>query len=144
MEQEYKQTETTREVTPAEPVQNAVRTETYQEVTRAEPVKSFPVVKIVYFILGALEIFLGLRLILRLLGASANNMFVPFVYNVTWIFIAPFSGIFSTAVTKGAETQAVLEPATIIAMLIYALLAWGIVKLIIIIRNKKPEGYRNN
>lgn len=162
MEQEYKKTETSQEVTPAEPVQNAVRTETYQEVTptqpvqntvrtethqevtRAEPVKSFPVVKIVYFILGVLEIFLGLRLILKLLGASPNNAFVPFIYNVTRIFVAPFSGIFSTAVTQGVETKAVLEPGTIIAMLIYALLAWGIVKLIIIIRNKKPAGYRNN
>lgn len=144
MEQEYRKTETSQEVTPAEPVQNAVRTETYQEVAKAEPVKSFPVVKIVYFILGVLEIFLGLRLILRLLGASPDNVFVPFIYNVTWIFVAPFSGIFSTAVTQGAETEAVLEPGTIIAMLIYALLAWGIVKLIIIIRNKKPAGYRNN
>jgi len=144
MEQEYKQTETSQEVTKTEPVQNAVRTEKYQEVTKAEPVKSFPVVKIIYFILGVLEVFLGLRLILRLLGASPDNVFVPFIYNVTRIFIAPFFGIFSTAATQGAETDAVLEPATIIAMLIYALLAWGIVKFIIIIRNKKQAGDGNN
>lgn len=136
MEPQIKNNEPKQEVRTTETIQTVRNMEPEQEVGRTGPVKSFPIVKIVYFILGVLEIFLGLRLILKLLGASAGNSFVPFIYNVTRIFVLPFSGIFSTAVTQGAETEAVFEPATIIAMLIYALLAWGIVKLIVILRNK--------
>ena len=136
MEPQIINNEPKQEVRTTETIQTVRNMEPEQEVGRTGPVKSFPIIKIVYFIGGVLEIFLGLRLILKLLGASAGNAFVPFIYNVTRIFVLPFSGIFSTAVTQGAETEAVFEPATIIAMLIYALLAWGIVKLIVILRNK--------
>ncbi len=44
--------------------------------------------------------------------------------------MAPFKGIFRSAVTNGIETQAVLEPELLIAMASYAVLVWGIIKLI--------------
>ena len=94
--------------------------------------------RIVYYILGVLEALLGIRLILKLLGANPKSAFVSFIYTVTGVLLAPFNGIFRTAVTSGIETKSVLEPANIIAMLIYALIAWGIVKLIRIIQNRKP------
>jgi hypothetical protein len=95
--------------------------------------------RIVYYLLGVLEALLGIRLILKLFGASPKSIFVTFIYNVTGIFLAPFTEIFRSAVSPGIETKSVLEPATIIAMLIYALIAWGIVKLILIIGNRKPS-----
>ena len=86
--------------------------------------------KIVYYILGVLEVLLTFRLVFKLLGANPQSPFVSFIYSISQAFLSPFSGIFQSAVTKGFETQSVLEPTTIIAMIVYAVVAWGIVKLI--------------
>ncbi len=79
-----------------------------------------------YFLLGVLEIILLLRFIFRLLGANAYNSFIPFLYNVSYPFVAAFHGIFD-ARTVG---NGVLEFSTLIAMLIYALIVWGIVTFV--------------
>ena len=86
--------------------------------------------KITYYILGALETLFAFRLIFKVLGANPESPFVSIIYTVTEIFLAPFKGIFRLAVADGIETQAVLEPQLIIAMISYAVLAWGIIKLI--------------
>jgi glucan phosphoethanolaminetransferase (alkaline phosphatase superfamily) len=93
---------------------------------------------IVYFLLGVLEVLLAFRLIFKLLGANSGGSFVTFIYNFTGVFLAPFSGIFRIAVNNGIETKSVLEPATIIAMVVYALIGYGIVVLIKIF--KTPKG----
>ncbi len=95
--------------------------------------------RIIYYILGTLEVLLGFRLIFKVLGANTESTFVDIIYSVTNVFIAPFTGIFRTAETAGIETQSVLEPALIIAMLVYVLLAWGIVRLIDIIKNRNES-----
>ncbi len=86
--------------------------------------------KIVYYILGVFEVLFAFRLIFKLLGANPGSAFVSFIYNVSGVFIAPFNGIFRSAVTKGIETRSVLEPTTIIAMIVYALIAYGVARLI--------------
>lgn len=86
--------------------------------------------KIVSYILGALEALLVFRLIFKLLGANPESGFVSFIYTVTGVLLAPFSGIFKTAVTQGLETKSILEPANIIAMIVYAIIAYGLVRLI--------------
>ncbi|EHQ87631.1 YggT family protein [Desulfosporosinus youngiae] len=95
---------------------------------------------IVYYILGVLEVLLAFRLVFKLLGANPQSPFVSFIYSVSQAFLAPFNGIFRAAVTKGIEAQSVLEPTTIIAMIVYAVLAWGIVKLIEISRPHQTTG----
>lgn len=85
---------------------------------------------IIYYILGVLEVLLGLRFLFMLLGANPRSGFTAFLYAVTGIFIAPFSGIFNPVSTTGLASRSVLDPATIIAMAIYALVGWGIVKLL--------------
>ncbi len=85
---------------------------------------------IVYYILGVLEVLFAFRLVFKLLGANPQSPFVSFIYSLSQVFLSPFSGIFRSATTKGIEAQSVLEPATIIAMIVYAIIAWGIVKLI--------------
>jgi len=92
--------------------------------------ESFTIKRVIYFILGLLEVFLAFRLVFKLLGANPVSGFVSFIYSTTQIFLAPFTAIFRSAVTQGIETSAVLEPSVIIAMIVYALIAWGIVKLI--------------
>lgn len=86
--------------------------------------------RIVYYILGVLEVLFAFRLVFKLLGANPESLFVSLIYSVSQAFLTPFTGIFPSAVTKGIETQSVLEPTTIIAMIVYAIIAWGIVKLI--------------
>ena len=85
---------------------------------------------LIYYFFGALEILLAFRLILKITGASMDSGFVQMIYGLTGIFIMPFEGIFRRAVAQGVETTAVLEPATIVAIVVYAVVAWGIVKLV--------------
>lgn len=85
---------------------------------------------IIYYILGVIETLLGLRFLFMLLGANPRSGFTSFLYAITGIFIAPFSGIFNPVSTTGLATRSVFDPATLIAMAIYALVGWGIVKLL--------------
>ncbi|KUK72013.1 MAG: Uncharacterized protein XD91_1590 [Clostridiales bacterium 38_11] len=105
--------------------------------------KAFTSGRMVYYVLGVLESLLVFRLVFRLLGANPESGFVSFIYSITKIFLVPFEAIFRSATTNGIETSAVLEPGTIIAMIVYALIAWGIVKLIIILTKgqdiEKPQ-----
>jgi len=95
---------------------------------------------LVYYFFGALEILMAFRLVLKLAGASMYSEFVKMVYGVTGIFTWPFEGIFRRAFSQGVETSSVLEPATIVALIFYAIIAWGIVKLVRISSGgKQPE-----
>jgi len=85
---------------------------------------------LVYFFFGALEVLLAFRLVLKLMGASLASAFVGLIYGLTGIFILPFEGIFRRGFTQGIETTSVLEPSTLVALIVYAVLAWGIVKLL--------------
>lgn len=93
--------------------------------------------QIVYYILGILEVLFAFRLLLKLLGANPYSGFVSFIYSVTQVFLAPFISIFRSGVTRGNMTEGVLEPSTLIGMIVYAIIAWGIVKLIEISMNHK-------
>lgn len=91
---------------------------------------TFKAKKILYFILGALEVLLLFRFSFKLLGANPGSDFVAFIYTGSGIFLAPFMGIFGASVNNGIETSSVFDPATLIAMLVYALIAYGIGRLI--------------
>src|SRR4030066_554591 len=86
--------------------------------------------RLVYFFFGALEILLVFRFVLKLAGANPTSAFVGFIYGLSGIFVSPFAGIFRRGYTQGVETTSVFEPSTLIAILVYAVVAWGIVRLI--------------
>jgi len=88
---------------------------------------------LVYFIFGLLEVLLAFRLIFKLAGAGASSALVSFIYGLTGIFILPFEGIFSRGVAQGLETASILEPATLVALVVYGLVSWGIVKFVHIV-----------
>jgi hypothetical protein len=92
---------------------------------------------IVYFVLGVIEILLAFRFVLKLAGASQSSGFVDFIYGLSGVFVLPFNGIFHTSLAQGAETTSVFEPATLVAIIVYAIVAWGIVSLIKIMSGKK-------
>lgn len=93
--------------------------------------------KIFYYILGVLETLFAFRLIFKILGANPESAFVNIIYDISNVFLAPFKNIFRSAVTKGIETEAVLEPELLIAMASYAILVWGIIKLIELMGKQK-------
>lgn len=87
-------------------------------------------VNLLNFFIGIVEVFLGLRLILRLFGANSGNAFVSWVYDMSSVLLDPFRGIFPT---KEIADGIVLEFNTLFAMLVYAvfglLLLWLIAVL---------------
>ena len=95
------------------------------------------IVYLVYFLFGALEILLMFRMFLKLTGANISSSFVSMIYTITGLFVLPFEGIFSKAYTKGLETTSVFEPAALVAIIVYVVLAWGIVKLIELLSRKE-------
>lgn len=119
-------------ITQNEGPKEAVTTETKNVAT-----KSLSIEYLVYFFFGVLEILLAFRLVLKLLGASMASAFVGFIYGITGVFILPFEGIFRRGFTQGIETTSVIEPSTLVALIVYAVLAWGTVKLIRIFSGEK-------
>ena len=81
---------------------------------------------VVWTITGFIEILVGLRILFKLLAANAGNGFVDFIYNLSGVFADPFQGI----VQDVSSGSTVLEINSLIAMLIFALIAWGVLKLV--------------
>jgi hypothetical protein len=81
--------------------------------------------QIVWYITGVLEVLLAFRFLLKLFGANAGAGFTSFVYNFSYVFVSPFLSVFRITQVEGS----VFEWTTILAMLVYLLIAWGIVKL---------------
>jgi hypothetical protein len=82
--------------------------------------------RLVWFVFGVIEVLIAIRFVLRLLGANSRAGFVQLVYGVSGFFMAPFNSIFGTQRVSGA----VFEWSALVAIAIYALIAWGIVMLI--------------
>lgn len=81
--------------------------------------------QIVWYILGLLEVLLAFRFVLKLLAANSSAGFSSFIYNVSYPFAVPFLSVFHTSKVAGS----IFEWTTLLAMLVYWLIAWGIVKL---------------
>jgi len=103
---------------------------------------NFRLKKMTYYILGVIEALLAFRLVFKLLGANPGSTFISLIYTISGAFLTLFSGIFRSAVNNGIETKSVLEPTTIIAMVVYALIAYGVVRLIEIYGTPKDKGRR--
>ena len=81
---------------------------------------------LVMFIFGVIEVLIGIRFVLKLLGANSEAAFVKLVYGVSNVFVSPFNSIFGTQRVSGAT----FEWSALVAIAIYALIAWGIVALV--------------
>lgn len=80
---------------------------------------------IVWFFVGLLLTVIGIRVLLRLLNANESNEFVTFIYEISWFFVRPFQGI----VNEPGADGAVLEINSLIAMLIYLVITWALLRL---------------
>ena len=86
--------------------------------------------RVIWFFAGFIIVFLALRTLLLLLAANQGNFFVDFVYAVGGFFAAPFAGIFGSP-TYG---QVYFDTASVVGIVVYALLAWGLTKLVTLTR----------
>lgn len=82
--------------------------------------------RVVWFVFGFIEVLIAIRFVLKMLGANSKAGFAQLVYDVSDVLIAPFSTLFDTQRVEGA----VLEWSALVAIAIYALIAWGIVVFI--------------
>ncbi len=92
---------------------------------------------VIYFFFGLLEVLLTFRLVLKLMGARVASGFVGFVYGITSLFLYPFAGIFHRAFAQGIDAVSVFEPETLIALIVYAAVAWGVVRLLQILSREQ-------
>jgi len=75
---------------------------------------------LINFFLVLVEVFLGLRILLRFFAANPNNGFVQWVYESSSVLLEPFRGIFPTRVIGDNN---VVDFSAIFAMIVYGLLA---------------------
>jgi hypothetical protein len=89
--------------------------------------------RVVWFVFGAIEILIAIRFVFTLLGANAEAGFVKLMYTASDVFMAPFNAIFSTGRVSGAT----IEWSALVAVAVYALIAWGLVALIGVVSPRK-------
>ncbi len=82
--------------------------------------------RFMWYLLGLIEGLLAIRFVLALLAANPNNGFASAMYAITGPLVVPFRTLFATPSFGGS----VFELYTLIAMLVYVLLWWAIVRLV--------------
>jgi uncharacterized protein YggT (Ycf19 family) len=100
---------------------------------------NFRAAAVVAFIVGVIDVLIAVRFFLKLLGASTQSSFVNFLYGVSAPLVAPFHGIFPNS-GSGAN---IFESGSLVALVVYALIGWGVVVLIRIVtapRGSRPAG----
>ena len=95
-------------------------------MTEQKPPQNFRAAAVVWFVVGVVEIFIAARFLGKLFGASAQSAFVNFMYQVSGPMVAPFTGIFGDT---GTRTNT-FETASLVALVVYAVIGWGLVVLI--------------
>lgn len=112
-------------------VQDGNTTVQRQTVARSSQVSGVVIAqRVVWFIIGLINAIIALRFIFLLLGANRGAGFTDFIYSASAPFVAPFVGIFGEPVYG----ESVFEVSSILAIVIYLLIGWGITKLITLAR----------
>jgi uncharacterized protein YggT (Ycf19 family) len=106
---------------PVQPVQPAPSRVQSTSVSAADRVA-----QAIYVLFGILEGLIAIRILLKLFAANPDAAFTAFVYNITSPFVAPFLYVFPTPAIHGS----VFEFSALLALIVYALLGWGIVRLV--------------
>lgn len=84
--------------------------------------------QVVWYLVGVIEVVLGFRFLLKLLGASTAAGFTSFIYTITDPLVLPFMSVLGVSRLEGS----LFEWVSLLAMLVYALLGWGITRLFLI------------
>lgn len=95
-------------------------------------------VHIVYYLFSVVELVLIVRVILHVFGANSDNGFARLIDVVSSPFVALFATLLDNP-TLG--TTAVLEITTLIAILVWAIVAWLIARLVWLVMSR-PDGIK--
>ena len=90
---------------------------------------NFRAAAVVWFVVGLVDIFIAARFLGKLFGASSQAAFANFIYTVSSPMVAPFTGIFGDTASKTNT----FETASLVAIVVYAVIGWGLVVLIRIV-----------
>lgn len=97
------------------------------------------VCQIIYLVFGIVEVLIAIRVILKLLAANPDAGFSSLIYGITQPLVAFFQGVFPTPT---GSRGSVFELSSVLAIIVYALLAYVIVRVIRITsaRRQTPGG----
>ncbi|MFO0781910.1 MAG: hypothetical protein U0524_03415 [Candidatus Saccharimonadales bacterium] len=104
-------------------------TQEVRRVTEEHTDGSTLAARIIWYIAGVILVLLAFRFVLILLGANRSNGFADFIFSTTNPLVAPFYGLFGYDLQYGV---AKFEIYTLIAMAVYALIAYGLARLVTI------------
>lgn len=83
--------------------------------------------QIVWYVLSIIEVLLVFRFLLTLIAANPAAGFSAFIYTLSYPFAVPFLYVMrSTSVAAST-----FEWTTLLAMLVYWIIAWGVVRLMV-------------
>ena len=91
--------------------------------------------QIIWYILGLIEALLIFRLVLKGLGANLSSGFTSIIYAITAPLALPFAGILGESVSGNS----LIEWSTVVAIVVYICIAWGVVYLIDLIYPITPK-----
>jgi hypothetical protein len=97
-----------------------------QEPEREQRIFTFKVTQLIWLFLGILEALIALRIGLKLIGANPESPIVALIYGLTFLFLFPFEGMVATP----SAGSMVLELSSLFAMVIYALIAWAVERIV--------------
>ena len=97
-----------------------------QEPEREQRILTFKMTQLIWLGLGILEALIALRIGLKLIAANPGSPIVALIYGFTDIFLFPFQGMTATPAAGGM----VLEISSFFAILIYALIAWAVERIV--------------
>jgi ABC-type Na+ efflux pump permease subunit len=83
--------------------------------------------QVVWYLFYVVETLLLFRFLLKLIAANPDAWFTNFIYTVSYPFAAPFLYVVRATQVSGS----VFEWTTLLAMLVYWVVAWGIVRLFV-------------
>jgi hypothetical protein len=83
--------------------------------------------QVVWYLFSFIEALLIFRFLLKLIGANPEAIFTNLIYTLSYPFAVPFLYVVRSTQVSGS----VFEWTTLLAMLVYWVVAWGIVRLFV-------------
>lgn len=84
------------------------------------------VTRVIYVFALLLEMVIGFRVILKLIAANSANDFAEMIFRLSHPFVRPFLGL----TVSPSIGSVVLEIPSVIAMIVYWIIAWALIRLI--------------
>ncbi|MCA9392460.1 YggT family protein [candidate division WWE3 bacterium] len=92
--------------------------------------------QLLVFVFSMMEGMLLLRVVLKLVAANPESLFVNWIYNTTYPIVYPFLGMFPSGI-QGLSYE--IEFSTLTAMVIYAIVGYALLYFIGLLEKPKKK-----